>query len=212
MTCATRTALRALTCSLALSFLAGCGGKLTERSVRNFVAEADRAFLKGRTSDICNMRSADFKLTATQFKLAQGHTVSGLAAAEAFEEQRHTAGQRLSSETINMNLKQFCAMAWENHDLYKRATLERTELHIRIDPDGKHATVNAHYVQREPVYAYGSSQLSARDVIEQQVATLQTESDEESTVTRDEHGELVFSTTRAVTKSFQVPQQRDARL
>jgi protein involved in ribonucleotide reduction len=198
--------------ALALALLSGCGGKMTERDVREFVDSADHAFSAGRVSDICKMRSDDFQLTSTTFKLAQGHIVSGLAEAEAIEDERHESGERLKSETASMNAKEYCRMALMEHRFYKRTTLERTELKIQLDPGGKRAVVNAHYIVKQPVYDYDGSPLSNSDRVERQVATLQTESDEESVVTTDTHGDLVFSATKAVSKSFQVPQLRDSSL
>jgi hypothetical protein len=185
---------------------------MTEHSVREFIDAADHAFVAGRASDICQMRSDDFKLTATTFKLAQGRIVSGRAEAEAIEEQRHEAGERLSGETVNMNLQQYCRMALEAHQFFKRATLERSDLRIELVPGAKRAIVHAHYIVREPVYTYDDSPLGTRDRAEHQIATLQTDSEEESVVSQDGHGQLVFSSTKAVSKSFQIPKQRDSRL
>lgn len=195
-----------------LAVLAGCGGKMTERGVREFIDAADHAYVTGHASDICRMRGDDFHLTATTFKLAQGHIVSGLAEAEAIEEDRHDAGERLSGETVSIDVHEYCRMALEQHRLYKRAALERSDLQIQLDPDGKRAIVKAHYVTREPVDASIDSPLGNRDHVDRQIATLQTETDEESVVKRDTHGDLVFSSTKAVSKSFQVPQLRDSRL
>jgi hypothetical protein len=201
-----------LVCAGMLQLLCGCRGAMTEHKVRDFIDAADHAFVAGRASDICRMRSGDFKLTATTFKLAQGHIVAGLAEAEAIEEQRHEAGERLSGETMNMNLQQYCRMALEAHEFYKRATLERSDLRIEFVPGAKRAVVHAHYIVREPVYAYNDSPLGNTDRSERQIATLQTDTEEESVVSQDGDGQLVFSSTTAVSKAFQIPKQRDRRL
>jgi hypothetical protein len=202
----------AIACAAMLQVVCGCRGAMTEHTVRKFIDAADQAFVAGRASDICRMRSDDFKLTATTFKLAAGQIVAGLAEAEAIEEQRHDDGERLSGETVNMNLQQYCRMALEAHDFYKRATLERSDLRIEFVPGAKRAVVHAHYIVREPVYAYGDSPLGNKDRAERQIATLQTDTEEESVVSQDSDGQLVFSSTRAVSKSFQIPKQRDRRL
>lgn len=207
-----RTCHIAVVCAMMIQVVCGCRGAMTERSVREFIDAADHAFTTGRASDICRMRSDDFKLTATTFKLAQGHIVAGLAEAEAIEEQRHDAGERLSGETVNMNLQEFCRMALEAHQFYKRATLERSDLQIELAPGAKRAIVHAHYIVREPVYTYGDSPLGNNDRAERQIATLQTDTEEESVVSQDGDGQLVFSSTKAMSKAFQIPKQRDRHL
>jgi hypothetical protein len=62
------------------------------------------------------------------------------------------------------------------------------------------------------VYAYGDSSLSVQDQVEKQIATLQTETDEESVIVRNGSGKLVFTSTKATSKQFRVPKARDARL
>jgi hypothetical protein len=51
-----------------------------------------------------------------------------------------------------------------------------------------------------------------QDQVERQMATLQTESDDVSVVTKNRHDQLVFSSTQSVNRSFQVAKERDSRL
>jgi protein involved in ribonucleotide reduction len=111
-----------------------------------------------------------------------------------------------------MNAHEYCLMAVESRAAYRRVNLVRTALEITVSADHKQATVRAHYVEKAPQYGYGDSTVGAQDHVEHQVGTLQTETDEESVVTRNASGKLVFSATHAVSRQFRVPQERDARL
>jgi hypothetical protein len=110
-----------------------------------------------------------------------------------------------------LDRRQFCAMAFEAREYYKRATMERGPLAITIDADRNKATVRAHYTVKEPVYAYADSPHSHRDRTEVQTATRQTETDDESVVIVED-GELKFASTSSVSKSFLIAKQRDRRL
>ena len=192
--------------------LGACSKELTERNVRDLVDDADHAYLAGHAADICSMRSDDFKFTGSMFKLAEGRTVASLAEAEAVDVERQTSGERTSARVVTLNARDYCAMAIESRAAYRRVSLERTALEIQVSADRKQAIVRAHYIERAPQYGYADSSLSAQDQVEHQIGTLQTETDEESVVTRNADGELVFSSTRAVSRQFRVPQERDARL
>jgi hypothetical protein len=190
---------------------AGCSSKLTEERVRNFVDAADQAFREGRAQDICSSRDRSFTLSGSAFRLAEGKVVASLAEAEAIEAERHAAGDRLRGEVFSLDAAQLCSAALEQRRQYKRSTLERSDLRISVDPSGERASVKAHYVVREPVYEQGESKLGVNDTVERQVASRQTESDEESVVARDSHGEPVFVSSQVTSKSFSIPTQRDAR-
>jgi hypothetical protein len=207
-----QSSTRSLPLIIMLLVVAACSKELTEHNVRKFVDDADHAFLAGHAGDICAMRSEGFKLTSTTFKLAEGHTVADLAEAEALEAESHDRGDRSRGDIVNMNAKEYCLMAVVSRKTYRRDTLTRTSLQITVAPDRKQAVVDAHYVVKEPVYAYGDSALGQRDQVEHQIATLQTETDEESIVTRNDRGQLVFSATKATSKQFRVPKARDSRL
>ncbi len=201
----------ALALGLALG-LVGCGSTLNEDMVRMFVDRADRAFLEGKAHAICGMRGDGFELKTTSYLLAEGTIVSGLAEAEAIDEQRHGGKSEPAPRRETMNLQEFCLMALTTHELYKRATMQRTRIEIEMRNDAKSAVVRAHYVVKEPMYDYADSSIGMQDHVERQVATLQTESDDVSVVTTSKHGELVFSSTESVNRSFQVPKERDSRL
>ena len=203
---------RPLMLVLTVLALGGCRKELTERSVREFFDDADHAYLAGHASDICNMRSDDFKFTGTLFKLAEGRTVSDLAEALKVDGERQQGGDRVSGQVVTMNARDYCLMAVESRASYRNVKLVRTALEITVAPDHKQATARAHYVEKAPQFSYNDSTLSAQDRIEQQVGTLQTESDEESVVTLNAGGQLVFSSTKAVSRQFRVPKERDARL
>ena len=198
--------------TVTLLLLGGCSTDLTERNVRRFVDDADHAFLAGHAADICNMRSDDFKFTGTTFKPAEGRTVSGLEEAMKIDRERQDAGERSSAEVVTMNARDYCRMAIVSRQLYRRMSLVRTSLEISVSPDHKQATVRAHYVVKAPEYVYDSSTLSRQDRVENQVGTTQTESDEESVVTQNAQGKLVFSSTHATSWEFHVEKERDSRL
>jgi hypothetical protein len=204
--------MKAIVLCASVLVLSACSKELNTSNVREFVDDADKAFLAGHANDICSMRSDDFELTSVTFKLAEGRTVSGLAEAEAFEADRNASGDRSSGEVVKMNAQQYCLMAIESRAFYRRATLARTQLDITVESGGTKAVARAHYVVKEPVYAYGDSSLSVQDQVEKQIATLQTETDEESVIVRNGSGKLVFTSTKATSKQFRVPKARDARL
>jgi hypothetical protein len=192
--------------------LSGCSHKLDEQRVREFVDAADQAFLKGNAPQICRIRAADFRLESTGFELAKGKIVDSLADAEEIDAQSSLAGSQLAGKTEVMDVKQFCLMAIESKAFFKRATLQRSDLHIELDPAGQRATVRAHYTVKEPVYENGESALHDNDSVEHQVATRQTESDDESVIIIDPDGDLAFQSTRSISKSFLVAKERDRRL
>jgi hypothetical protein len=197
---------------LAALLAAGCGSSLSEQSVREFVDGADQAMLEGRTHEICAARSDDFTLVATEFRLAEGQLAAGQQQAEDIEAARAEGGQRLAGSNVSMDSKQFCRMAIESRDYFKRATMQRGDLHIELDAAAGRAVVRAHYTVKEPVYEYGDSQLGRDDRSERQTATRQTESDDESVVVVDPDGELRFRSTRSTSRSFLVARERDRRL
>jgi hypothetical protein len=174
--------------------------------------DADHAFLAGHASDICDMRSDDFQFTGTTFKLAEGHTVSTLAEAIAIDDERYASGDRVGGSVVTMNARDFCRMANESRESYRRMNLVRTSLEVTLSPDHQQATARAHYVVKAPEYVYGDSSISNQDHVEQQTGTLQTETDEESVIALNRHGDLVFVSTRAISKQFRVPKERDSRL
>ena len=195
------------------ALLPGCGQKrLTEDSVRKFVDAADEAFTHGNAGAICRARSDDFALTATEFELAGERIVSGAAEAEKIAAERQDAHELNEGKTVKLTLREVCAMAFQSRAYFKRATLQRGPLQISIDPSGTRAVVLAHYTVKEPIEVYGDSQLSHKDHTEHQVATKQTESDDESIVVLDKDGELKFAATKSVSKSFHIPSERDSRL
>jgi hypothetical protein len=191
--------------------LGGCSDRLTEDSVQTFVDGADRAFLEGRSAEVCDMRAEGFRLEAVDFELGDGKIMSGLAEAEAYAGQRREAGELNRGRKVTLDLRQFCAMAYESREYYKRATMERGPLEIVIDAERSKATVRAHYTIKEPVYAYVDSPHSYRDRSERQTATRQIETDDESVVIVED-GELKFASTSSVSKSFLIDKQRDRRL
>jgi hypothetical protein len=197
---------------LASGVLGGCSKDLTERNVRQFIDDADHAFLAGHAADICSMRSDDFKFTGSTFKLAEGHTVSDLNEAVRLESEREESGERASAGVVTLNARDYCRMAIESRAMYRRVSLVRTSLEITISPDHKQAIARAHYVTKSPEYAHRDSSLSAQDYVENQIGTIQTESDDESVIIRNSRGKLVFSSTHAVSKEFHVQKERDSRL
>jgi hypothetical protein len=191
--------------------LAGCTKELNEKNVREFVDDADHAYLAGHAADICAMRSDDFKFTGSTFKLAEGRVVNDLQEAMRVDEEQR-GGRRVTAEVVTINAQDYCRMAIEERAQYRRVSLVRTDLQISIAPDKKTATVRAHYVEKAPQYGYGGSSLSYQDQVEHQLGTVQTESDDESVVTLNRDGKLVFSSTHATNKQFRVPKERDSRL
>jgi hypothetical protein len=207
-------ALRGATIVLsACALLCGCGQKrLTEASVRKFVDAADEAFTRGNADAICSARSDDFVLTATEFALAGERIVLNVAEAEKIAAERQDAHELIEGKNVHLNSREFCAMAYQSRAYFRRATLLRGPLQITLDPSGIRATVRAHYTVKEPVEAYRDSPLSYKDSTEHQVATKQTESDDESLVILDKAGEMKFASTKSVSKWFRIPSERDSRL
>jgi len=191
--------------------LVGCTKELNEKNVREFVDDADHAYLAGHAADICAMRSDDFKFTGSTFKLAEGRIVNDLQEAMRVDDEQR-GGRRVTAQVVSINAQDYCRMAIEERALYRRVSLVRTDLQITIAPDKKQATVRAHYVEKAPQYGYGGSSLSAQDQVEHQLGTVQTETDEESVVTLNRDGKFVFTSTHAISKQFRVPKERDSRL
>jgi len=195
------------------SLLPGCGHKrLTETSVREFVDAADEAFKKGNVTAICDSRSSDFVLTVTEFALAENRIVADYAEAQRIVAEREAAHELIQGKTQTVKLKELCALAYESRAQFRRTRLQRGPLQIAIDPDGKRAVVRAHYTTWEPQETRGDSPLSYKDSVEHQLATKQTESDDESIVILNSNGDVRFAATTSVSKWFRVPSQRDSRL
>ena len=195
-----------------LVLLTACGGNtLSTRSVTEFVDAADQAFLRGDALAVCAARGATFAMHATEFKLAGNQKVSSFDEAQEIASKRQAAGELLGGESITMQRREYCAMAAESRDYYKRASMERSPLTIKISADGKQAVVTAHYTVKEPVYEYGDSPHGNNESVEHQVATRQSESDDESVIELQD-GDLKFIATKSITKSFLVASERDRRL
>jgi hypothetical protein len=193
--------------------LTACGHKkLTEASVRQLVDSADAAFIKGKAAAICDARSRNFVLTVTEFDLAPNRVVADFDEAQQIVAEREAAHELITGRTSTVKLKELCLGAYLSRAQFKRARLQRGPLQITIDPDGQRAVVRTHYTIWEPVDVRGDSPLGGyRDSAERQIATKQTESDDESVVILEE-GDPKFATTTSVSKWFRVPSQRDARL
>lgn len=195
-----------------LLLLTACDGKiLSTRSVTEFVDAADQAFLRGDAVAICDARAATFVMQATDFKLAGNQRVAGFAEAEEIAAKRQADGELLGGDSITMQRRDYCAMAADARDFYKRASMERGPLSIKISADGKQAVVTAHYTVKEPVYEYEDSPHGNNERSERQVATKQSESDDESVIALQD-GDLKFIATKSTTKSFFVASERDPRL
>ena len=195
------------------SVLPGCGRKhLTEASVRDFVDAADEAFTKGNADAICRARSHDFLLTDTEFAPAGDRIVADFAEARRIAAEREAAHELIIGKRATLRLKELCALAYESRAHFKRTKLQRGPLQITIDPDGKRAVVRAHYTLWEPIEVRGDSPLSYADSVEHQIATKQTESDDESVVILEQDGKTRFAATTSVSQWFRVPSQRDSRL
>jgi hypothetical protein len=195
-----------------LLLLSACAEKnLSERSVTEFVDAADKAFLRGDAIAICAARAPTFEMRATEFKLSGNQVVADFAEAQSITAKRQAAGELLSGESVTMQRREYCAMAADARDFYKRASMERGPLTVKISADGKQAVVTAHYTVREPMYEYGDSPHGSDNRVERQVATRQSESDDESVIVLDD-GELKFIATKSVTKSFVVASERDRNL
>lgn len=157
------------------------------------------------------MRAEDFRLDYAEFDLSGLQVVASAAEAERIAAQRQDAGEVIEGKSATLGQREFCQMAYESRQFFRRATMERGSVTIDVDPQAGRAVVRAHYTIKEPVYAYAESPLSMRDQVETQVATKQTEADDTSVVAvRD--GELKFISTRSVGKIFRVAKQRDRRL
>jgi hypothetical protein len=193
--------------------LAACGHKrLTEASVRDLVDAADEAFVKGKAGAICDARSRNFVLTTTEFDLAPGRIVADLAEAQQVVAEREAAHELIAGKTSTLKLRELCLGAYLSRAQFKRARLQRGPLQITLDPDGQRAVVRAHYTIWEPIEVRGDSPLGGyTDSVEHQVATKQTEDDDESVVIIEEGGPK-FSATTSVSKWFRIPSQRDSRL
>jgi hypothetical protein len=176
------------------------------------VDTADEAFLKGKVAAICDARSRNFVLTVTEFDLAPNRIVADFAEAQQIVAEREAAHELIAGKTSTVKLKALCFDAYVSRAQFKRSKLQRGPLQITIDPDGRRAVVRAHYTIWEPVDARGESPLGGYvDSAEHQIATKQTESDDESVVILEDGGPK-FATTTSVSKWFRIPTQRDSRL
>ena len=193
--------------------LVACGHKgLTEASVHKFIDAADEAYVKGRAGAVCDARSRDFVLTATEFDLAPNRVVADFAAAQQVVAEREAAHELIAGKTSTFKLRDLCLGAYLARAQYKPAKLQRGPLQITIDPNGQRAVVRTHYTIWEPVEAPGDSPLGGYvDRVEHQLATKQTETDDESVVILED-GAPKFSATTSVSKWFRIPSQRDSRL
>jgi hypothetical protein len=193
--------------------LAACGHKgLTEASVHKFVDAADEAYVKGRAGAVCDARSRDFVLTATEFDLAPNRVVADFAEAQQIVADREAAHELIAGKTSTLKLRDLCLGAYLARTQYKPVKLQRGPLQITIDPNGQRAVVRTHYTIWEPVEARGDSPLGGYvDRVEHQIGTKQTESDDESVVILED-GEPKFAATTSVSKWFRIPSQRDSRL
>jgi hypothetical protein len=199
---------------LCAPLLSGCSkpAKLTEPAVRQFIDDADQAFLDGRGHKICSARAPDFKLEVTDYSLANNRVLSGWDEAQEFIDRFEDTGEALAGKTITMNIREYCSMVFDNKDYFKGATQERSDLKIEINPDGRHATVHAHYSVKQPIYDDPANTASGPDYEERQIGTVQSESDDESVVALNEDDELKFISTKAVSFTFRVAKARDQRL
>lgn len=190
--------------------LSGCSKKLTETSVLAFVDEADRAFIEGDSNKMCDVRSKSYVQTDTEFLLAEGQIVNSLEEAEAVEAERSAGGTRLTGKDVQLTQKQICMMAyWEGRD-FTKVEMERTSIQIEVAPDGKSAVVKSHYSMQVPLYQERTTEVfgGAR---RQHTGTKQMETEDESVVVV-EHGDILFKSTRSVSKSFNIPKKPNARI
>lgn len=193
-----------------LAGLSGCSKTLTEKSVLAFVDAADRAFVEGDSNKMCDAKSKNYVQTDTEFLLAEGQIVHSLAEAEAVEAERSAGGARLTGKDAQINKKQLCMIAvWERRD-FTKVDMERTSIQIEIASDGKSAVVKSHYSMQVPLFqqrateVYGGARL-------QHTGTKQMETEDESVVVIED-GDIVFQSTRSVSRSFQIPKKPNARI
>jgi hypothetical protein len=207
-----RPRIAASPCAAVSAFaLAGCAPGLSENGVRNLFDAADRAFLAGDSSTVCDLRTGSFRLESTHFEIARGRTVADRAEADAIEADAVASGVRTAGENEVLDHRRFCMLAYDGRDLARGSRLERGPLSIVFDPAGTSATVRVQYTVLEPEYEARESSHGLRDESLRQVATRRTESEEESVVVRD-GGELRIASTRVRSWSYLVPAIRDTRL
>jgi hypothetical protein len=196
-----------LTLGVALS---ACSKTLTEKSVLAFVDAADQAFVDGDSNKMCDAKSKNYVQTDTEFELAEGQIVNSLAEAEAIEAERSADGARLTGKDVQINKKQLCMIAvWEGRD-FTKVDMERTSIQIEVAPDGKSAVVKSHYSMQVPLFQQRATEVygGAR---RQHTGTKQMETEDESVVVIED-GDIVFKSTRSVSKSFQIPKKPNARI
>ena len=199
-------------CAAVAAFaLAGCAPGLSEQSVHGLFDAADRAFLAGDSSSVCDLRTSSFRLESSHFEIARGRTVADRAEADAIEADAVASGVRTAGENQVLDHRRFCMLAYDGRAIARSSRLERGPLSIVFDPAGTSATVRVRYTVLEPEYEAGASHHGPRDESLRQVATRRTESEEESVVVR-EGGELRIASTRVRSWSYLVPAIRDTRL
>jgi hypothetical protein len=190
--------------------LGGCSRTLSESKVRKFVDEADRAFIEGDSIKMCDVRAKDYVQTDTEFMLAEGHIVNSQAEAEAIEAERSANGQRLTGKDVKLGQRELCVLAYQGRRDFGKVEMTRTSIQIELSPDGKSAVVKAHYSMLVPLFAQRDSGVfdGARA---QHVGTKQMETDDESVVVV-EGGDILFKSTRSVSRSFQIPKKPNPRI
>ena len=196
--------------ALALA-LAGCAAKLSQDSVRGLFDAADRAFLAGDSTAMCELRTGSFRLDSTHFEIARGRIVADRAEADTVEADAVASGLRTVGENETLDHRRFCMLAFEVRDVARSSRLERGPLSIAFDPSGASATVRVRYTVLQPEYESGESAHGLRDESLRQVATRRTKSEEESVVVRD-GGKLRIASTRVTSWAYLVPAIRDERL
>ena len=82
--------------ALALA-LAGCAAKLSQDGVRGLFDAADRAFLAGDSTAMCELRTGSFRLDSTHFEIARGRIVADRAEADTVEADAVASGLRTVS-------------------------------------------------------------------------------------------------------------------
>lgn len=191
--------------------LSGCAAELSQDSVRDLFDAADRAFLAGDSTAMCELRTGGFRLESTHFELARGRTVANREEADAVEADAVASGLRTVGENETLDRRRFCMLAFEVRDVARSSRLERGPLSIAFDPSGASATVRVRYAVLQPEYESGESPHGLRDESLRQVATRRTESEEESVLVRD-GGKLKIASTRVTSWAYLVPAIRDERL
>jgi hypothetical protein len=162
---------RQLSCLLLVlcGSLAACGGKLSERDVREFVDQADNAARKRFAPAICELRGKGFVLHMN----FQGDNA------------------RLPPSELEINRTTFCVEAGKFSRL-RQYVLERKSLDVDLAADRKTARVTAEYVEKLPYYEPDRPPASPFDFRDYQILETRDES-----VVGIEGGDVVFLRTDA---------------